>query len=325
MVMVIEYSGPPQLKKTVHQICNCVSNGNYERKNPRIICGLPHFFNYKGDLTGQIGFETTKEFNRHVSKKIDKLLDIIERAQMGSRKSLDRRLRTMINEFKKYSFLLQKNPDFRKEASYSIGDDAILIDVFITVVYMVKGEDLKTVRLTSHLIHELAHYDLGLCNCHCDMRNASKAAVDCLNLYHDSTAAVSKGKHTMLKWLKKKGRAEFERLGLFDKYESAGPVAVRMELERYEKEQIRLDQVSNDLGLRVADEAVAYCFENNRDGFVLWIEEDPQPVETEKAVDLYDRIEQKIKAQGKIATLREVKTAMDVSYGERKSMSDLLL
>jgi hypothetical protein len=58
---------------------------------------------------------------------------------------------------------------------------------------------------------------------------------------------------------------------------------------------------------------------------VLWIEEDPQPVETEKAVDLYDRIEQKIKAQGKIATLREVKTAMDVSYGERKSMSDLLL
>lgn len=333
MKMPIVYEGPRILKKLIEQEYARVSQ-NYERKNPRIVLGLPP--NNSSWTLNERGFESYKAFCRFADIKISKFSELSKKLYKRKNKLKAANQANKIREdMRRIGFDL-----LRKEgtACYSPPIDAIILDAEKTALQFLTGDrDLGLddkqrgiVYISSDLSHELVHNDLAECVPGQDLIESTKYLELITNQRLLFEKAAKKGAKAVERW--REGQDAQKFLEIYKDFSSQEPEELK-DLDQklcedfknsFEKSD-KIKDTTIDLGILVVDEALAYNYMRAKDLFTKWLKKESPKKYKEKGLKVYNLLEKKIESQGKLATLREVKKYINFSYENNEDCMDLFL
>ena len=135
----------------------------------------------------------------------------------------------------------------------------------------------------------------------------------------------SRGTKAVKHWKEKNGiRAIAEKLE--KEYGITNPSQITEKTKSLFNDAVCIGETEITLGIQVVDEALAYHYWGGEDRFKAYtatekVPEDIKPM----APDLYNALGRKIKKDGKLTTLKEVKTAIDTAFEQKRNVLEILL
>lgn len=330
--MLISYEGPSRLAAIMNDTFRAIL-ADYDRRDPRVIVGFQQTPG-QGDVYKKLGFESRGEFNEFVNEKV-RQLQTIRRYGYRARNDLSREKR-IIQDLKTASFFVR---GFQEgSALYDTFSDAIYIDAFNAALFLLgdgtitsdllRGPRLKTKTgaeqrtLLEYASHELVHNELGL-----DMPAVIMRAHYCdyaalCSWWEKTDEASKRGPQGFQMWRDGEGKPFFESLQA--RHGSEDYDAARAEALRLKRliEQVYIKK--KELGIDAAEEALAYNFGLGFKTFDFWLR-NIRKQNFDRALALYNNLESRINANGKVGTLRQMRLAIDTSWTENRGIIDLLL
>ncbi len=341
----IDYNGPSELKSFFEvqyaAICHL-----YDRRKPTIVAGIPHL--PEGKDIEVTEFRTQEELNAYANPRIRELKKLVARVeakkeddgsgrdrQIGKKKL--ERLVQIGNELKPVSFV---GRGFSMLAGYSPVQDACYFDVSFTALYIIdpdlnddglplleRVQDKKAISIRemrnvpSHMKHELAHYDIGLCTFAVEERKQSQRAIEFTAQYLNIKQGIDEGR-TYEELCEEYGvNPDFDRMY---KEECEEDLETRFEntLTQILAELTTLREESEKLGIGLLNEAIAYNYAKERVGYKEWIKKDGHDIDT--WMQVYDQLTDEISEKGELETLRYVRKIIDQAWEEKTPCVGLL-
>ncbi len=292
--MEIRYDGPRIFEDFIEDAYQKVKD-NFERKNPQISFDFPggvHMPDMK-----ERGFETKQEFFDDVEKSIQKIIMWSEKKP----KDLNNKSRIILKEADIFATLKARsnlhyilNP---KGAYYKQLIDTVYLDAFIvTGCYLRDNTNSKTLNFI------LRAYEKNQAN----IFNITDWIEHEMVHYDIGNTHVSKNLRSKI-------------INLYEDIHILSPMVAEKKRKKHEA----LNMEYKKAGFHLAEEALAYCFTNERIVFQDWLRHNWWP--RDEGILIFEKFEKKIKSQGKKATLIDVKKTFDKAFLEKKTFQQVYM
>ncbi len=323
--MAIQYIGPSRLRRSIEEAYEQVPK-EYERENPYIIVGIPHAFSMHREVNEQImGFSSRRALHDYADHRIRALENMVRKTQQEVSAG-KKKFTKLFEELGKAGFVTDKKKNML--ACYVNAEDAVFLDVFAATLYHL-GPLFQTQKnfefrdIPGQLRHELVHYDLGVSIPCSETKKYLQEAIFIAECAHQTRKLAQEDPAGLEHWLSSEdAQRYFDRMqAAHDLYGGEAPVKETKKLLDLENE---VRTTITKLGLLIAEEALAYGVVHDKNLFITWLRNE-HFLDMKDGIALYEHYQQRLAAQGTLATIKELRQSIDTAYTEQRDIATVVL